>query len=168
MAIEFHCEHCGKLVKAPDEAGGKKGKCPGCQQTVYIPTPREQIEPLEIAPIDANEEQERQRLLDETRNIQRQLMDEREAPAAPATPTPSGGAMPMPKLDMETLIVEYALAMADGNLEEAEKLAEDIHSDMNAANEVMQRMTADEMPPAQLANIPRPVLIGFLKQLQVK
>lgn len=169
MAIEFKCDHCGKLVKAPDEAGGKHGKCPGCHQSVYVPTPRDQIEPLEIAPIDESEEREREQLLKESVELQRKLIKEREIPAsAGGAPTPSGGTMPTPKLDMETLIIEYALAMAEGNLEQAEQYAADIHSDMDAANETMQRLTSDEMPPEQLAKIPRPVLIGFFRQLQVK
>lgn len=168
MAIEFHCDHCGKMVKAPDEAGGKRGKCPGCHQSVYVPTPSDQIELIDIAPIDETEERKRAELLKESQDVQRRLRNEKEAPAPAAGATPASGAMPIPKLDMETLIVEYALAMANGNLEQAEHYAADIHSDMDAANEVMQRLTADDIPPEQLAKIPRPVLVGFFRQLQQK
>ena len=39
MSIEIHCDHCGKLIKAPDDAGGQRGKCPYCHQSVYVPAP---------------------------------------------------------------------------------------------------------------------------------
>jgi hypothetical protein len=170
MPIEFHCDHCGKLVRAPDDAGGKHGKCPACRQSVYIPMPDDQVEPLEIAPVDAAEERERDRLLKESQDLQRRLLEERDIPrgmAAVPPPSPGGQVLP-PKLDMETLVIEYAEAMAAGDLEQAEQLAADIRVDMNAAEEVMQRVVLDELPPDRLAKIPRPVLVGFFKQLRTK
>ena len=168
MPIEFHCEHCGRLVRAPDDAGGKHGKCPACKQPVYIPTPSDQIEPLELSPVDDDEERERQRLLRESQEIQRRLLEERDIPgsAADAPPPPAGAGVPPPKLDMEALIIDYALAMAAGNLEAAERIAADIRTDMDAAEDMMQRLTADEIPHKRLIDIPRPVLVGFFKQLR--
>ena len=170
MAIEFHCEHCSKLVRAPDDSGGKHGKCPACHQSVYIPTPSDQIEPLDITPVDESEEREQARLARESQELQRRLLGESDSPSGSAKelpPLPGGQVVP-PKLDMDTLVIEYALAMAEGNLEQAEQLAVDIRRDLNAAGDVMQRLTQDELPPAQLAKIPRPVLVGFFKQLQRK
>jgi len=170
MSIEFHCDHCGKLVRAPDDAGGKHGQCPSCHQSVYIPMPSDQIEPLDLSPVDDAEEHERARLLDESREIQRRLRDEKDLPrgaAAEPPPSAAGQVLP-PKLDMETLVIEYAQAMAAGDLEEAERLAADIRSDMTAAEDVMQRLTLDELPPERLADIPRPVLVAFFKQLHEK
>lgn len=37
--IKFSCPHCGKSISAPDQFAGKRGKCPGCQQTMPIPVP---------------------------------------------------------------------------------------------------------------------------------
>jgi uncharacterized RDD family membrane protein YckC/predicted RNA-binding Zn-ribbon protein involved in translation (DUF1610 family) len=37
MSISVKCEACGKTLKAPDTAAGKKAKCPGCGETVKIP-----------------------------------------------------------------------------------------------------------------------------------
>ena len=170
MPIELHCDHCGTLVRAPDDAGGKHGKCPSCHQPVYIPTPSDQVEPLEIAPIDETEEQERARLREESLELQRKLMEERELPkgvAAEPPPSPAGQPPPL-KLDMETLLIEYARAMAAGDLEQAERLATEIRADMRTAEETIQRMVADELPPEQLAQIPRPVLAGFFRQLREK
>jgi len=170
MSIKFPCEHCGKQVEAPDAAGGKRGKCPSCRQTVYIPMPSDQLEPLDIAPVDEAEERERARLRKETQDLQNRLLQERDAPPAAADaakPRPVEQVF-TPKLDMETLIVEYAQAMAAGDLERAEELATDIRTDMSAAREIMERLMVDELPPESLANIPRPVLVGFFKQLREK
>src|SRR5690349_1409986 len=38
MAIEFPCARCGQLVRTPDSAAGKKGKCPSCGQVQRIPS----------------------------------------------------------------------------------------------------------------------------------
>lgn len=169
MAIELHCEHCGKLVRAPDDAAGKHGKCPACHQSVYIPTPSDAIEPLPFAPLDETEEERQKRLAAEAARLQAELLHDREAPPERAGESRRvEQAIPPPKLDMETLIINYAAAMAEGRLEDAEKAAEQIRSDPRAAEDVMQRLTVDEIPPPQLANIPRPVLVGFFKQLRSK
>ncbi len=165
MAIEFHCDHCGKLVRAPDNAGGKRGRCPSCQQSVYIPTPAEAIEPLAVAPEDETEEQQRARLLRETHELERRLLEERELPSGGPPPPDAAAAIPVPRADMETLVVQYAQAMAAGDLEQAEQLEAEIRTDTAAANDVIQRLMSDEIPPAALANIPRPVLMGFFRKL---
>jgi hypothetical protein len=175
MAIEFHCEHCGKAIKAPTEMAGKRGKCPACHNSVYIPTPSEEIEPLTIAPIDRSEELARQKALDETRALQRRLLGEKELPgeargrpAAAAESRAPTHAAPPAKGDMDNLIIDYAICMADGDLAGAEQIARDIRKDMKTAENVMQRLTIDEVPHAALARIPRPVLVGFFKQLREK
>jgi RsiW-degrading membrane proteinase PrsW (M82 family) len=38
MSIEVTC-NCGKSLKAPDAAAGKKGRCPGCGAVLAIPLP---------------------------------------------------------------------------------------------------------------------------------
>ena len=37
MPIEFFCPGCGKLMRTPDDTGGRKGRCPSCQTKVLIP-----------------------------------------------------------------------------------------------------------------------------------
>jgi hypothetical protein len=39
MTIQFDCPTCGKKLRAPEAAAGKKGKCPGCQNTFQVPEP---------------------------------------------------------------------------------------------------------------------------------
>jgi hypothetical protein len=35
--ITFSCEHCGKVIKVPDNFAGKRGKCTGCGQIMTVP-----------------------------------------------------------------------------------------------------------------------------------
>lgn len=167
MAIEFHCVHCNHLVKTTDENAGKRGKCPHCHQSVYIPTPSDQIEPLDLVPLSAEEEAEKQQVAEEARRLAEALRQERGTPPAESgAGHPARPAAGAPAASMETLVIEYVLAMAEGNLNEAEKLRTQIHTDMNRANEIIDRLTIDEMPPRRLARVPRPVLQGFLRQLR--
>lgn len=50
MSIRTTCQSCGKAVKAPDSAAGKRGKCPFCGHSVRIPS---LPPPPEPAPIDS-------------------------------------------------------------------------------------------------------------------
>jgi len=167
MAIEFHCEHCGRLVRAADEHAGKRGKCPTCHQSVYVPTPSEALEPLRLAPIDEQAERERQRLAHDAAQLAQALRGERESP-------PEGSHGPEPIAvgglpahgDIESAIIEYVLAMASGRLTDADALAIEVQGRMNQAEPIIDRLSLDEIPPPKLAKVPRPVLRGFLKQLR--
>jgi len=172
MAIEFHCEHCGKLIRTSEGNAGRRGTCPSCHQSVYIPTPDDQLEPLPVVPEDEEEERRERELIEEARRLARRLMTERDTP--PEAPTPSTP-KPAPEGDarlaralMEEQIVEYIRCMARGELTRAQGLAAEIRQDLKLANEVIQRLTADAILPAELDDIPRPVVIGFLKQLREK
>ncbi len=37
MAIEFHCTHCGRLLRTPSDTTGKQAKCPECSAITPIP-----------------------------------------------------------------------------------------------------------------------------------
>ena len=167
MTIEFHCNHCDKLIRTADENAGKRGSCPRCHQSVYVPTPSDQIEIIPLAPLDEGEEREKERLLEETRALTQRIREDKtevppEAHAAPL-PVPEGDVRLQP--DMETLVIEYAVAMAAGNLAEAADYAHEIRGNMAAAEDAIQRLTMDELPHVKLRSIPRPVLIAFFKQL---
>lgn len=168
MAIEFHCEHCGKPVRAQDEFAGKRAKCPACQQSVYVPTPPDQVETLGLEPLDTQFVAEQGRLLRETRELQQRLLHEREAAAESARHSSHAASndLPLPQGDVETLIIEYAQHMAAGRLEEADELAREIRKHRQAAEAVLQKLTIDDVPHPALAKIPRPVLMGFFKQLR--
>ena len=127
MAIEFHCDHCGRKVRTKDEAAGKRGRCPFCKQSVYIPTPSEGIEPIDLAPLNEREEKKRDSLLKEIGEISSEILrDNQPAPEVsppPAIGSSSGDSLAMPKADMETMVIEYVNCMAKGDLAAAEELA---------------------------------------------
>ncbi len=169
MAIEFHCHHCGHLVRTANEHAGRRGKCPHCHNSVYIPTPSEEIEPLPLAPLNEADEREKKRLEEESRRLARALLEDKtELPPESASRAPAAQPLGDVRLpgDMEVLVTEYVLAMAEGRLAEAEDLALEIRMDMKRAEEYIQRLSIDQIPPQRLAKIPRPVLLGFLKQLR--
>jgi hypothetical protein len=177
MPIEFHCPFCGKQIRTGDENAGKHGKCPACHQEVYVPTPSEQIEPLKIAPVDEAFEREKERLLRETKELQHRLLHERELPGETAAAGPRGttaGARgagsaptsPAPAIDVERYVIEYAMCMADGKLDRARDIANLLKREGPRTDDTVQRIMQDEILPAPIARIPRPVLAGFFRQLR--
>jgi len=168
MPIEFHCEHCGKLVRTAEQNAGRQGRCPYCKNSVYIPTPSEDLEPLKLAPLDPEEERRQRRLEEEARALARRLRAEKETlpPETPRAGAPEPSGEIRFQVDMESLVIEYVRAMYEGRLAEAQEYATDIRRDMERAQEVIQRLTMDDIRPLKIAKIPRPVLIGFLRQLR--
>lgn len=178
MPIELHCNHCGKLVRAPDEAAGKHGSCPACHQSVYIPTPSEKLDPLDLAPVDPDFERRRKQLVHETANMAARVLRDREglgpekpgdraermaaAERAASAPKPVS-ASPQ---QVTQWVIGYAAAVAGGNLQETEQLEEAIRGNLPAAQDAIQRILVDEIPPAALSKIPRPVLVGIFKKLR--
>ncbi len=37
MALEFDCPYCQAIIRVPDNAGGKKGRCPQCTRRLTVP-----------------------------------------------------------------------------------------------------------------------------------
>lgn len=51
MSIKVSCSSCNSVFKAPDNAAGKKAKCPQCGGTIQIPLPEpEGVLEAEVAP----------------------------------------------------------------------------------------------------------------------
>lgn len=170
MSIEFHCNHCDKLVRAPDAAGGKRGKCPYCKQSVYVPMPAGEVDEIPLAPLDDVSDAERARLDAEADALNEALRREREVPGEPKGQNPmrgSGVARPEPRtpIDIEPKIVEYVLALKDAQLDQAQALVPEIRRSGEDAKEIVQRLMLDEMPPPGLEGVPTPVLHGFLRKL---
>src|ERR1017187_3310117 len=84
MSITFRCEHCRKDVQAPDSAVGKRGKCPFCGHSSYIPEPVNEEDVLPLAPVDEEEErrhqQEVHQLFEQERDLIAQTGSKPEAP----------------------------------------------------------------------------------------
>ena len=176
MAIVFRCEHCGKRIEAPDQAGGKRGKCPACRNPVYVPGHVEEDEPLRLAPLDESEEQNRKSLLSETLQITENLLRERNAPEESKEETsvvPESDDMsfldPVTRMDpaqLKAAIVRYLRLMADGSLEEGDALAEHLTLQGKPAKDILESIALGHLTEPDLANIPPHVLSGLVRHLR--
>ena len=65
MPIVVKCPHCDKKIEAPDKLAGRRIKCPSCDEKLRVPQ-EAQEEPLTVAPLDQEEERERQRMISDS------------------------------------------------------------------------------------------------------
>ncbi len=169
MSIELHCPQCQKLIRAPDEAGGRRGKCPYCTSSVYIPRPSDEVEEIALAPLDEDEEkraeEERRDSLryyaavDKAKDSKSHAGEAASSADGPAS-APTAGEVVDVTVETET----YILAMRDSKLEAAEAAAARLKRVGARARDYIQGLLVDEMPP-QYENVPAPVVQGFLKAL---
>jgi hypothetical protein len=163
VTIKFHCESCGNLVQAPDDAGGKRGKCPHCQRSNFIPAP-EGEEPLELAPLDEEEERRRRLEVERLMKAERSLLAE----TSQVEDTPRLSQKDRAEVtndDLHHLVVNYCLDMFNGQFaragEHAAKLSEYGAPGRAAVNDFI---TGKLLEPA-LDRIPLRVLQGYLNDL---
>ncbi len=179
MTIEFHCNYCGKLVKAPDEAGGKKGKCPACQKILYVPMPEGAVDEFDLAPIDEQEEKKRRQMEEQARAAERALLKEKNVPPegstpargssagrTPSAPPPPPAPTPETPDDVEFLVIEWVRSMADGDLGDADRSMMQLQKSRAAAKQAVEKLAIAEPPPGSLENVPRPVLNRYFKMLR--
>lgn len=162
MSIQFHCNHCNKKIEAADSAGGKWGKCPACHNKVYIPD-LNTGEELKLAPIDKGEEKRKKRLMAETYQLSHKILEERsdeqEAEAAKTR---------ISEKELTKNIILYLKYMADGDLEQAEKLENKIKPCGGRAMAILEKIALSEIPEPELAEIPQQVLASFIRTLRTK
>jgi len=174
MSIDFHCEYCGRHIKAPDDAGGKRGICPNCKNSVYVPVPREQVEEIPLAPVDDEEERRRQELDRQARAVQEALLHERDAPpegprsGAPASGPPPGARAPQPSVhrDPRQLVLDCIRALAQSKLDRVETLISEMRRSGAAARHVVEELSLDDIPPPELSNVPAELYQGFLRTIR--
>lgn len=166
MTIELHCPICQKLIKAPDDAGGKRGKCPYCKNLIYIPSAAaEDEEGFGLAPIDEGEAEREERLKAEaaaySAELSRHTAKDSEEPdsTAEAAPAPPGEVA-----DLEGLVARYVHAMRDSELEAAEEIIRQLRRVRHRTRDYVQGRIVDEMAPP-IGDVPEPLVKGFLKSL---
>jgi hypothetical protein len=173
MSIELHCPQCEKLIRAPDNAGGKHGKCPYCEAKVYIPMPPAGDEDeIKIAPLDSDSERRDEELHREMVRYSASLDKEKDAPmgAAIDAAVPSGGPasrrmeVPGEVIDVPEKVEEFIVAMRDSQLDDADRVAKELKRTGSKARDYVEGIMLDPTPPP-LGNVPKPLLQGFLKAL---
>ena len=102
----------------------------------------------------------------ETYKLTQDILLERETPnelAEVATP-----ASTISDKELTKNIVAYLRQMADGNLNQAERIANSIVSSGDKALKILDGIALSEIPEPQLADIPQQVLSGLIKTLRNK
>ncbi len=169
MPIELHCPQCEKLIRAPDNAGGKHGKCPYCDTKVYIPVPFADNDLLALAPVDEEEERraekERQEALRYTTTMDKDadlkvVPDEPPAARGPARRPEAPGEV----IEVGELVESFIIAMRDSKLDEADRIARQLKRAGARARDHVEGMLLDPTPPP-IEGVPRPLVQGFLKAL---
>lgn len=164
MTITFHCEHCRELVQAADEAGGRRGKCPHCQGSNFVPLGGE-VDPVDLAPLDETEEQQRRREVEALIAAERELLAE-SAPVETSPRLAERDSADIKPEDLHHLVVNYSLDMANGRLERAETHVQKLNQHQGPNRlAVSDFLTGKVLEPA-LDGVPVKVLQGFLTNLQ--
>jgi hypothetical protein len=162
MPIQLHCEHCGKKIEAPDNAGGKWGKCPRCHNKVYVPQPDTGEEELKLAPIDEAEDQRRRQLMAETFEITQNILEEKNIPEVPS----AGPESDLSDEQLSEIVIRYLRQMYDGDLDDAQRTLEVVVAHRRKVRGVLDQIASSEPPDAELLDIPQQVLSGLIRNLR--
>jgi len=162
MSIKFHCEHCGKKIKAQVSASGKWLQCPVCHNKIYVPAPNDG-EKLKLKPIDESAEKRERQLMAETFRITQDILKEKEIQNSDIEMV-----MPTQMSDKELTktIIAYLRQMADGELDRAKQKARLVSAFGNRALQILDKVALSEMPEPELADIPPQVLSGLIRKLR--
>lgn len=162
MSITFQCEHCHKEIKAPDEAAGKRGKCPFCGQSSYIPAPVSEDDLFDLAPLDEADETRRRHEIEELLKEERAIL---EGDPADSTPSPDQKDRVTPE-HLYHHVVNYCLDMFQGQLERAPTHAAKLKKYGFTAHQAIEDFQTGKALEPALEPIPPRVLQGFLAELK--
>ena len=165
MPIRLHCDHCGKKIEAPDNAGGKWGKCPACHNKVYVPAPPSDEE-LKLAPIDETGEERRARLRKEAFELTKDILED--SAVAEETPEPDRPGAEISEEELNKHIILYLRQMADGDLDEAQSTADRIVPHRRQVMSILDGMVKSDALDPELEGIPQQVLSGLIRNLRVR
>lgn len=169
MSIELHCPQCRQLIRAPDHAGGKRGKCPYCKNSVYIPTPPDQGEEIGLAPIDEEEERKAAELRREASSyvaaIDHVADTGRDVGSAGGSAGDADYALPPRAVaDLGAEVEAFVVAMRDSRLDAADAVVARLKPSAGQLRAYVEGLLLDELPP-EFEGVPPPVVKGFLKSL---
>ena len=171
MSIELHCPKCMKLIRAPDNAGGRHGKCPYCEAVVYVPMPENLVEEIPLAPIDQEDERREEELRRETARYAASLDKERDNPrgSAEGAVSRSAGAprpqeVPGEVIDIPANVEQFVQAMGDSKLDDADRVVARLKRTGARARDYVEGLLLDPTP-SPIGSLPKPLVQGFLKAL---
>ena len=171
MTIQFHCEHCGKKISAPAKAGGRRGKCPACHNSIYVPEEHHDEE-LKLAPLDENLEKARTELLAETFSLTQNILDEKSLPDLPPEEVPSNAQEPfIPSMNLDSkelraTIIKYLRWMAADQQKDAENLISIMAGQPDQSLSIIDEIALSEIPDPELAHIQPHMISGFIRNLR--
>jgi len=178
VTIEFHCQHCRKTIKAPEGAGGRNGKCPHCQAVNYIPLPDDEGGELPLVPLDDGDENRRRRASAEDIAVRKRLLSDKASsrdaggrpkfrrPDVPGRSSVPAAASGLPRKKLASLAVSFVEAMSAGKLDVANKVAAQLAGHKAEVGHLLDEWMGEDLSGYGLPALPRPVLMGFLKQLR--
>ncbi len=162
MTITFECEHCGKEVQAPDEAGGRKGTCPFCKKSNFIPAAESEDDLIPMAPIDEDDEKQQANLVRELMAKERDLR----ATAGEETPVPLEHKEDLGSEDLHHFVVNYCMDMAAGQTDRATNHVIQLNKFGSKAMDAIDDFVSGKALEPTLDTIPRKHLQQYLADLQ--
>ncbi len=165
--MEFHCNHCGAKIRAPEEAAGKWGNCPRCSQKVYVPALGPEPEEIPLAPIDENEERRARRQREHDREIEAHVLDgtaqAEEEPSASQEGEEAAG--PSGRDPLRELLARYVRGMSTGRLADCDSIVAALVGKRKPVAAAIESIMAEPLPTREFGDLPGPVVAGYLKQL---
>jgi len=178
VTIDYHCEHCGKAIQAPQSATGRNGKCPHCQAVSYIPLPEADGGELSLVPLDDGDERRRRQASAEDIAVRKRLLADKSSPRDSGgrpkfrrPDVPGGSSSPSAKAGLSrkrltSVVVSFVEAMSGGKLDVANKLAAQLTGQKAEVSRLLDELMGEDLSGYGLPALPKPVLMGFLKQLR--
>ena len=162
MTISFQCEHCRRDVTAPDEAAGKRGKCPYCGQSNYIPAPVPEEEVLDLAPLDEAEERRRQEEVRRLVEQEKAILAEKEGGAA----VPLEHRENLASADLHHFVVNYCLDLYAGKIQRLRTFVEPLRKFRAAGLQAVDDFLSGKVSEPGLKHSQPRTLKTFLMQLR--
>ena len=167
--IRVTCEHCNHAIKAPLKAAGRRGKCPHCHNSVYIPTPQSERDeiPLELDDQDTRAAAEglKKEAMEIAAAIGRETKEVPQPAVIPHQESPAPQKTALNATEINDLIIRYLLAMQVSELERAETLVAELKGAARQAKSKIQQMMVDAMRPDAVRSMADGLYQGFLRKL---
>ena len=162
MTITFRCEHCRKTVEAPDAAASKRGRCPYCGKSNFIPAPVKEDELLDLAPIDEAEERRRQEQVHKLMEQEMDLLSEKKQDDTP----PLEHREQVASQDLHHFVVNYCLDLHSGQLQRAQMHVQKLRQFGDAGSQAVEDFISQKVLEPAMDTIPVRLQQGFLTQLR--